>query len=55
MGNGEQILCFALLVCAAFALLIKMSLPQPTSFLTFPLLILPPMLPGGRERAAASC
>lgn len=38
-GNGELILCF-LLACGAFALPIKLSLPQPTSFLTFTLWIL---------------
>ena len=35
--------CFALLACAAFALPIKLSLSQPTSFLTFTFLILSPI------------
>jgi len=34
------------LASAAFALLIKQSLPQPTSFLSFTLLTLSPIPPG---------
>jgi len=39
-GRSEQILCFALLLCAAFALCIKLSLSQPMNFLIFTLLVL---------------
>jgi len=35
MGSGELIPCFALLTCMAFALPVKLSLFQPTSFLHF--------------------
>ena len=52
IGSGESIPYFALLTCAAFALLIKLSLSQPTSFFTFTLLILSPIPPGGSEQAA---
>jgi len=55
MGSGELIPCFALLVCAAFALPIKLSLPQPMSYLIFTLPIHSPFPPGGTERAAAWC
>ena len=46
-------LCFALLVCAAFALPIKLSLSQTMSFLTVILPILSPV-PTQRE-GASSC
>ena len=52
MGSGEWIPCFALLVCAAFALPVKLSLSQPTNFLTFTLLILSPIPLGASEQAA---
>ena len=55
MGSGEWIPCFALLACAAFALPIKLSLSQPTSFLTCTLPILSPIPLRGSERAAAWC
>ena len=56
MGSGERIPYFALLACVAFALLIKLSLSQPTNFLTFTLSILSPIPPGvGSERAAVWC
>jgi len=42
MGSSEFIPYFTLLAHAAFALPIKLSLSQPTSLLTFTLLILPP-------------
>lgn len=50
MGNSELSPCFALLVCAAFGLLIKLSLRQLMSFLVFILLILSPVLLLGSER-----
>ena len=53
MGSCELIPCFALLACVAFALPIKLSLSQPTSFCTFTLLILSPIPLGESERAAA--
>ena len=53
MGSSELIPCSALLVGAAFASPIKLSLSQPTSFHTFTLLILFPIPPGRSERAAA--
>jgi len=40
-GSRERIPHFALLACAGFALRIKLSLPQPSSFLTFTLLLPP--------------
>lgn len=41
-GEGELIPRAALLTCADFALLIKLSLSQPMSFLSFtPLILLP--------------
>ena len=43
MGRGEGMPCFALLACAAFAFPIKLSLSQPTSFLTLTLPILSPI------------
>ena len=52
MGSSELIPYLALLVCAAFALHIKLSLSQPVNFLTFALLILSSILRGGSERAA---
>jgi len=45
IGSGELIPYFALLACTAFALPVK--LPQPTSFLTFTLLIFSPIPLGG--------
>ena len=50
MGSSEWIPCFALLACAASALRIKLSLSQPTSFLTFTLLALSPIPLGGTEQ-----
>lgn len=47
MGRGEWIPCVAWLVCAAFALSVKLSLFQPMSFLTFNCLILYPIPWGG--------
>ena len=47
MRSGEWIPYLALLVHAAFALPIKQSLYQHTSFLTFALLIVPPIPPWG--------
>jgi len=44
MGNSELIPYFALLAHVAFALPIKLSLSQPTSFPTFT-----PILPQGSE------
>lgn len=49
MGWSEQIPCFALLACSAFAFPIKPSLSQPKSFLTFTLSIYPLLIPPGRE------
>ena len=50
-ANGKRrmnsLFCFALLVRVAFALPIKLSLSQPTSFLTFTLPILSPIPPVG--------
>jgi len=43
MGSGEGVPRFALLASMAFALSIKLSLFQPTSFLTFILVILSPI------------
>lgn len=40
MGSSKWTLCFAFLVCMASALPIKLSLSQPTGFLTFTFLIL---------------
>jgi len=40
MGSSEWISCFAWLACEAFALPIKVSLSQSTTFLTFTLLTL---------------
>ena len=51
MGSSEWIPYFALLACTAFALPIKLFLSQPTSFLTFTLLILSP-IPPWREWAS---
>lgn len=45
MGGGEGISCFALLTSTAFALIIKLSLSQPMSFLAF-------MLPFLQERVS---
>jgi len=52
MESGELIPCFALLVCAAFGLLVKLSLSQPMSFLSFMLLILSCIPLEESERAA---
>ena len=51
MGSGEWIPYFALLAHAGFTLPVTLSLSQPTSFLTFTLLILSPVPPWG-ERAS---
>ena len=53
MGGGELILCFAWLVCSAFAFPVKLSLPQPTSFPAFTLLILSLIPLVGSEQTAA--
>jgi len=50
MGSSELIAYFALLPCTAFALPVKLSLSQPTSFLTFTLLILSPIPRWGSEQ-----
>ena len=47
MGSGEWIPCFASLVCVTFAVPIKLSLSQPTSFLIFTLPIFSPIPLGG--------
>ena len=47
VGSGELIPCFDLLVHAASALPVKLALSQPTSFLTFTLLILSSIPVGG--------
>jgi len=47
MGSSERIPSFALLAPAAFALPVKLTLSQPTSLLTFTLLILSPIPPVG--------
>jgi len=44
-----------LLAHMAFALPVKLSLSQPMSFLTFPLLILSPIPLGGSEQVAVWC
>ena len=54
-GSSEWIPCFVLLACTAFALPIKLSLTQPTCFLTFTLPILSLIPPGAGERAAGWC
>jgi len=41
LGRSECIPCFDLFVCVAFALPIKLSLSQPTSFLFYPSKSLP--------------
>jgi len=48
MRSSELIPYFALLACAGFVFPVKLSLSQPTRFLTFTLLILSP-IPQGRE------
>ena len=52
MGSSEWIPCFDLLACLAFGLPIKLSLFQPTSFLTFTLPVLSPCHCEGSEWAA---
>ena len=52
MGSSRWITCFPLLVLAAFALLRKLSLPQPMSSHTFTFLILSPIPSGESEQAA---
>ena len=52
MGNSGWIPCFVLIVYVAFALPIKLPLSEPMSFLTFTLLILSLIPPGGSEWAA---
>lgn len=54
-GRRDSLLCFALPVCAAFALPGKLSLSHPMSPRTFPSLILSPIPPGESERAAGWC
>lgn len=54
MGSGEGIPCFALLVHMAFAFPIKL-LSQPTSVLTFTLLILSSIPLRGSECVAVQC
>jgi len=49
MGSSELISWFALLACVAFALPIKQSVSQPTSFLTFTLPIIFPIPLWGGE------
>jgi len=49
-GSSEQIPCFALLVCVACALPIKLPLSQPMRFLTFA----PPILPSHSTMRGAS-
>lgn len=48
MRSGKLICCFAWLICTAFASPINLSLFQPTSFLTYMLLILSHIPPAGR-------
>ena len=55
MGSNEWIPCFALLACMAFALAIKLSLSQPTSFLTYTLLILSLIPLWGSQSVAVWC
>ena len=50
MGSCELVPWFGLLVRSAFALPVKLSLSQPMSFLTFILLVLSPIPPGGSEQ-----
>lgn len=50
MGSGEGIPCFALLMCAAFDLPIKLSLSQPTSLLTDILILSPPYCREGSKQ-----
>lgn len=53
MGSWKWIPCLDLLVCMAFTFLIKLSLSQPSSFLTFTLTILsPPSHCGGSEQVS---
>jgi len=54
-GSGEGIPCFALLAHTAFALPIKPSLSQPTSFLTFTLWVPSPIPPGVRGISEQLC
>lgn len=51
MGSREWIPCFVLFACTAFALPIKMSLSQPTSFLIFTLPVLFPSCWRGNDWA----
>jgi len=52
MSSSERIAYFTLLACAAFALRIKLSLSQYTSFLTFTLPILSSIPLLGSEQEA---
>lgn len=52
MGSGECIPCFALLVRVSFAISTKLSLFQPTSFLTSTPPALPITIPAASEQAA---
>jgi len=53
IGSTEWIPNLSLLACTAFALPVKLSLSQSTNFLTFTLLLLSPLPPGGSEQATA--
>lgn len=55
MGRGEGIPYFALLALRAFALAIKLSSFQPPSFLTFALLVLSVIWPGGVSSSVVPC
>lgn len=52
MGSGEWIPDFALLMWVSFALPVKLSMSQPTNFLTFAFQILFSIPPGESEKAA---
>lgn len=52
MGSGKLIPCFDSLADTSFALSIKLSLPQPMSFLSFTLPIASPIPLRGDEGAA---
>jgi len=52
MGSRELIPHFVSLACAAFALPVKLSLPQPESFLTFTVLTLHMPQEGSEQTAS---
>ena len=54
-NRNEGIPYFALLVHRAFVSPIKLSLSQPTNFLTLTLPMLSPTPPAGSERVAVWC